>query len=378
MFRFGFVVENLLGHTTHYQNLQYWVTQDSEISPVWMPIKPTNDFWSSLPGIRNWSLQASYRARRAIRATLQQQPLDALFLHTQSTALFSIDLMRQIPTVISVDATPLNYDTVGAGYNHKVSQNSWIDRQKFRWNQQTYEAARAIVAFSDWVKHSLITDYGITADKIHVIRPGIDLTQWKPVFHKTSRYPMRLLFVGGDFARKGGEILLQAFRTKLHETCVLDIVTKDEYVAQVTAEDERIQVHTGQFNNSPRLKELFANVDIFVFPTQADCYGLVIMEAMASGLPIIATDVGAVREQVQPEINGLLIPTNDVDALIATVQELVTNESKRQAMAIASRRLAEEKMDGQQNYGRILTLMKDLASGAELKQSRSTPALAQR
>ena len=65
----------------------------------------------------NWSMRASLRARRLLAGT--KQPYDALFFHSQVTALFSIAQMRRIPTVISLDATPRNYDAVGAAYGHR-------------------------------------------------------------------------------------------------------------------------------------------------------------------------------------------------------------------------------------------------------------------
>ena len=99
MFNFGFAVEHLLGHVTHYQNLKQWVTPDTNVHPTWIPIKADkNDIWKYVPIVRsNWSLQSSLRARDAIQAVLRDQPLDALFLHTQSIALFASPFMQRIP-----------------------------------------------------------------------------------------------------------------------------------------------------------------------------------------------------------------------------------------------------------------------------------------
>lgn len=363
MFNFGFVVEHMLGHITHYQNLRHWVTQDPSICPAWMPIEAgKNDVWERLPVVRsNWSLQSSLRARDAIRATLRSQPLDALFLHTQTIGLFAPPFMQQIPTVVSTDATPLNYDTVGAGYQHKVGGNALLERRKFLWNRSTYQAATALVAFCQWAKDSLVADYGVAPDKVAVIPPGVDLEQWRFQLNQPrADQPVRLLFVGGEFTRKGGRTLIEAFRSGLSDRCTLDIVTKEPTVAQELAGLETVQVHCNLAANSPQLTELYAKADIFVFPTQADCYPNVIMEAMAAGLPIVATDVGAIREQVEAGVNGLLLPESDPRTLATALKALVNDEAKRQRMAIASRRLAEERFDGRRNYGKILTLMKEL------------------
>ncbi|MBW4440437.1 MAG: glycosyltransferase family 4 protein [Plectolyngbya sp. WJT66-NPBG17] len=362
MFNFGFVVEQMLGHVTHYQNLRQWVKQDPSVCPTWLPIEANqNDLWEHLPIVRtNWSLKSSLRARDAIRSSLHVQALDGLFLHTQTVALFASSLMQQIPTIISTDATPLNYDSVGAGYEHKVGGNALLDRQKFLWNRNSYHAATALVAFCQWIKDSLITDYGVPADKVIVIPPGVDLEQWQFRLDRPTHHPVRLLFVGGDFVRKGGHTLIEAFRT-IGSDCTLDIVTKDAKVAEKLSGIEGVQVYQNLAANSPELKELYAAADIFVFPSQADCYPNVLMEAMASGLPVIATDVGAIREQVETGVNGLLLPSSDAGTLVTALRMLIGDESKRRMMSIASRRLAEERFNGQTNYNKVLTLMKDLA-----------------
>jgi glycosyltransferase involved in cell wall biosynthesis len=332
-----------------------------------MPIKTgENDIWERVPIIRNnWSLQASLRARDAIKAALQAQPLDALFLHTQTLALFSIPLMKHIPTVISTDATPLNYDTVGEGYNHKVGGNALLEHRKYLWNRSSYHAATALVTWCQWAKDSLITDYGVPADKITVIPPGVDMEQWhfgrdKAADSTATNPRVRLLFVAGEFARKGGYTLIEAFRNGLTGDCTLDIVTKDTNIQRELAGMEGVRVHCGLTPNSPPLKELYAKADIFVFPTQGDCLPIAVMEAMAAGLPVIATDVGALREEVENGVNGLIVPPSDAGALVTAVRSLAGDETKRKAMAAASRRLAEERFDARRNYGAILTLMRML------------------
>jgi glycosyltransferase involved in cell wall biosynthesis len=366
MYDFGFAIEQLLGHVTHSKHLKQWVSQDSSIRPVWLPIEASkNDIWERVPVVRtNWSLKSSLRARDEIRETLRHQSLDALFLHTQSLALFAVPLMQRIPTIISTDATPLNYDRVGAGYGHKAS-SSFIERQKFLWTCQTYQAAAALVTWCNWAKESLIADYGITADKVSVIPPGIDLEQWriksKTTLEKdTSPSPVRLLFVGGDFVRKGGSILMEAFHGGLRQECILDIVTKDRKIERDLADVEGVRVHCGLTSSSPLLKELYAKADVFVFPTQADCLPIAVIEAMAAGLPVVTTDVGALSEEVENGVNGFLVPPGDAQALLAAVQTLVRDESRRCTMAIASRRLAEERFDHRRNYNQILSLMKCL------------------
>lgn len=365
MLNFGFVIEQWMGHITHQQNLERWVAEDADIHPTWIPIEVSkNDIWERLPVIRsNGALKFSLRARDAIADSLRSSPLDALLLHTQMLGLFAIPLMQQIPTVISLDATPSNFDSLSAGYNHKVGGNALLERRKFLWYQKVFQAATALVAFSQWTKDSLVTDYGVPADKVKVIPPAVDTQQWDFARDK-AKHPMtksdrvRLLFVGGDFGRKGGYTLLEAFRNGLNRDCTLDIVTQQRNVESELAGMEGVQVHCGLAANSAPLKELFAKADIFVFPTQADTNAFSVLEAMAAGLPVIATDVGALREEVEDGVNGFIVPPSDPGAIAAAVQTLCSDETKRSAMAAASRHIAVERFDARRNYSALLDLMK--------------------
>jgi glycosyltransferase involved in cell wall biosynthesis len=367
MRNFGFVMEQTLGHVTHHQNLARWVADTADICPHWMPIVPDKaDRWARIPGIRsNWSLLASLRARDALYATLRQTKLQALFLHTQTTALFSVSLMRRIPSVVSLDATPLNYDSVGAEYGHIAGDNSWLERRKYAWNRATFHAATALVTWCDWAKDSLVKDYGVTADRIVVIPPGIDMERWSFGAERTERRPgpIRLLFVGGDFARKGGPTLVEAYRNGLYRSCELDIVTKDEAVERDLKGAAGIRVHRGLTANSTPLRDLYANADLFVFPTRGDCLPIAVMEAMAAGLPVIATDIGALREEVEEGINGLMVPPGDAGAVTAAVQRLCADPALRHTMSVAGRQMAEKRFDAARNYNAILDLLRRIGDG---------------
>jgi len=367
MFNFGFIVEQALGHITHYQNLKYWVDKDTNIKPNWMPVGAnTNDIWEKLPVIRNnWSLQVSLRARKSIKTAIELQKPDALFLHTQTLALFSIPFMRRIPTIISTDATPLNLDSVADGYNHKVGGNYFAEYGKYQWNKSTYNAATAIVTWCQWAKNSLVHDYGIPTEKVLVIPPGVDLEKWyfkrEKIVEPNPTNPLRLLFVGGDFARKGGYTLLEAFLNGLDRDFSLDIVTKDVDLKKELTGIQNLQIHCDLTPNCQPLRQLYAQADIFVFPTEADCFGIVVSEAMAAGLPVIATNVGGLCEQIEHGVNGLIVPPSDATALAIALRTLKNNPTKIAAMAAASRRIAEKRLDAQRNYGAVINLMKNIS-----------------
>jgi len=109
--RICFIVEQALGHVTHAQNLKNWVDRDADVDAtwIWVPYQAP-DIWERLPWLP-FSMKLSLRARRVVRQTLARQPLDCLYFHTQALALFSLDLMKALPAVISLDATPEGFKT---------------------------------------------------------------------------------------------------------------------------------------------------------------------------------------------------------------------------------------------------------------------------
>jgi len=301
--RFAFIMEQTLGHVTHYRNMRSAIDADTSISATWLPLAfPIHGTLETLPVLRsNWAARSSLRARRILRQHRVIHTHQALFFHTQVTTLLCTGLLRGVPSVISLDATPINYDSVGLGYSHH-KQGRPAEKLKLLIHRRPLLAAGALVTWCDWARRSLIDHYDVPADRITVIAPGVPLAQWPPPRMRPDTEPLRILFVGADFIRKGGKDLLAATK-QLTRPVELHLVTKAEI-----PERPGVRVYRDLAPNSDLLKRLYAEADLFVLPTHADCFPLVIQEAMAAGLPIIASDVGAIGEVVIPDRTGLLIP----------------------------------------------------------------------
>ena len=117
---FAFVTEYTVGHVTFERLLREAAAADPTIGASWFPMTfPPRGLVEHLPALRsNRSLRSSFRARRLL--TMHRRPWDALLFHTLTASLLSPGIMRQIPTVISLDGTPSNLDEVAAGYQHVV------------------------------------------------------------------------------------------------------------------------------------------------------------------------------------------------------------------------------------------------------------------
>jgi glycosyltransferase involved in cell wall biosynthesis len=359
--RTAFVMEQTLGHITHSKNLRSEVDRRTDVAPVWLPIAFAPGVASRLvPLVRNnWSVRASWRARRALQTAMNQRPLDALLFHTQVTALFSVGLMRRLPTIVSLDATPMNYDTVGLSYAHKPAGEGFIDKRKYQINRSVFHAAARLVTWSAWARRSLIDDYGVDPARIRILAPGanaafFDIGARRAAAPPTTDVdrPVNVLFVGGDFERKGGRLLLDVFRSCIGQQGVLHLVTQAE-----VSPEENVRVYRGITPNSPKLLRLFAESDVLVLPSMGECLAVVLMEATAAGLPVITTDVGALREAVRSGESGLVIRAGEGAELRSALLRLLTDAGARRSMGRAGHALARDKFDAHRNNQALLDLL---------------------
>lgn len=214
---------------------------------------------------------------------------------------------------------------------------------------------RSVTLFTppfEWMANSLRRG-GVEEERIRVIPPGVDLEAWSPPPSRAeSGDRLRVVFVGQDFWRKGGDLLIEAIAGPLAEYCELDIVT----AADVDA-PPGIRVHNPEQQlNSPQIRDLYARADIFVMPTRAECFGFAILEAMASGLPVIAGDVGAIHEFVEPERTGWLIEPA-LEPLVEALRAAVANRQALPAMGRRARAIAEQRFESAANDSRVVDVV---------------------
>ncbi len=364
--RVAFVMEIGLGHTTLYKLFQSTVAQDPTIVPTWLPIEfGKHELLAHIPKLRNdIVLRGGVSGWRKLRAALRHQRFDAIFFHTQMIAVFCSAIMRRTPTIVSIDGTPSQFAAFGEHYGlPDPKRTSWRERLRERWYKDVFQSAACVVAISQWGIDAAITEYGVTREAARVIYPGVDLQKWMPG-KKRDNGKLRLLFVGGEFRRKGGDLLLRWMRERGCSHCELDVVTGTD-----VEPTPGTTVHRGFGPNDPRLIELYRSADLFVLPTRADMASLVAMEAMASGIPVVSTRVGAIPEWLcAPGDPGFVVDPDDYDGLARTLDDLTVDRSRLRAMGARARKRAETHFDGQANMRQELSLVREVAQAA----SRST------
>jgi glycosyltransferase involved in cell wall biosynthesis len=279
-----------------------------------------------------------------------------LFWNTQKPAAFATGLLEAIPSVISLDVTPKQYDELGEEYGHRPDRLPVLSGMKERLNRRIFSLARRLLPATEWVARSLVDDYRVPRERIEVLAPGTDVQRFQPRTKLANpECPVKVLFVGGDFHRKGGDVVLDWFRQTpggVH----LDIVTRDDVPT-----DTRAQIHRLNYED-PAMVRLYQQADIFVLPTRAECFGLVLTEAMACGVPCVTSPVGGLAEVVEDGVSGLHVQPGDVQAFGAAMTGLLENPDLRMRLGRGGRLAAEERFDAHKNVRRIVDLLGEVAA----------------
>lgn len=139
-----------------------------------------------------------------------------------------------------------------------------------------------------------------------------------------------LLFVGKIMGSKGVTNLLDAYE-QLDTDCTLVVVgpSKDDKLVERLNEYTQAGVKYLGYTEQYRLDALFKLADLFVFPTRADVFPLVTLEAMAAGTPVVTTNVGGLSEQISEE-TGILVEPEDSEAVTRAVDEFLKDEERLQ------------------------------------------------
>ena len=352
----GFVLVQLLGHATHGRNLQRVLAGRKEISHWTLQVP----FAKAHPLYGRMGEDLVFRTYMDTLRSLggSSYPADALFFHTYDAALFSPHIVRRVPSVISLDATPLQFKRLN-GFDLPSSRKFTVaekikvailrsTRLKMRLVQSILGNARRVVTWSQWAKGSVVNEYGISPEKVTCIPPGVDTQRFAPAERKNSAVT-RIVFVGGEFERKGGDLLVKWMRERgLGLGCEIHVVTKSAVEAT-----EGIVVHRDIEPNSDRLIALLQQSDIFALPTRAECFGIALVEAMSVGLAVVSSRITAIPEIIQHGESGILTEAGDYTALAEVLERLVKNPALRLALGGAARKDAERRFT-LNNYNELI------------------------
>ncbi|MBN2095045.1 MAG: glycosyltransferase family 4 protein [Candidatus Aenigmarchaeota archaeon] len=213
-------------------------------------------------------------------------------------------LINKIPWVVEVD------NVVGMSYYRIKILNStsgrWLMKKFLRSGY-----CKGILCISEAARKSVentLRDQSINK-KIEVIYPYVKPNPNK----KIDSDKIRLLFISTNFYQKGGKELLRVFDQlcKKYKNLELTIITKiahiDSGLLRRYSKNRKIHFLEARYTKEELYREFYPKADIFVVPTYQDSFGLVFLEAISSGLPVISTNMFALNEMVLEGKNGFLI-----------------------------------------------------------------------
>lgn len=212
--------------------------------------------------------------------------------------------------------------------------------------REVLRAVPAVIATSDWAVRRLVSHHGLAPERVHVATPGADIA---PLASGTDGVS-RLLCVAAVTPRKGQHRLIEALAgaQDLPWSCVcVGGITQDpEYVAHLRMLIKKYGLQDRLHLAGPRagaeLDASYAAADLMVLTSYAETYGMAVTEALARGIPVLATDVGGVAEAVgrAPDggVPGILVPPEDPAALAAELRGWFGEADVRRRLKAAARR----------------------------------------
>jgi len=276
-----------------------------------------------------------------INNTLRRFQPDIIHLATPFTiGLCGIHYARshEIPHVASYHT---HFDRFLEYYQLQFA-NRWI-WEYFRWFHQT---CTATFVPSRETKEKL-TAQGIT--RLDIWKRGVDCSLFHPYKRSQQlrekhniREQYLFLYVGRMAAEKDLDILLEIMHklpTELSNNVHWLLVGDGPLLSDVRSQAPNNVTFTGYLRGE-ELAEAYATADLFVFPSSSETFGNVILEAYASGLPVIGAQAGGTQELIQHGMTGMLCPTRDVESFVKTIIHLIENPEHLQSMGYYARRYA--------------------------------------
>lgn len=214
------------------------------------------------------------------------------------------------------------------------------------WEKQAFSQAKSIIAVSEKVAKELVS-IGVPRQKIRVIVNGVDLQEFTPGVTSRSLLGLpenvNLALFAGDIriSRKNLDTVLHAL-VKVPELhlAVVGGTQDSPYPAMAKALNISERVHfLGYRHDMPQIQRAS---DLFVFPSRYEPFGLVVIEAMASGLPVITATTTGAADLLNPDSGIVLEDCDDVEALAHALQLLDSDRSLRQQMGKVARTIAEQ------------------------------------
>ena len=267
---------------------------------------------------------------RKVREYLLRRLSQKKYVFTfQTQSLFDASIPHT-PHFLYTDHTHLANLTYPGERQTPMASADWVGLER-----SMYQNARLNFTMSAHVSRSLIEHYGCNATRVKCVYAGANVARANIDSMDPARFAQKnILFVGIDWDRKGGPALLQAFCAvrRCHPTATLTIVGCAPNVSmpgcQVVGRVKFAEV-----------AKFYQTASIFCLPTTVEPFGIVFLEAFLHGLPIVATNIGAIPEFVEHGRSGYLVDCNDPEQLANRLDQLLSDPARCAAFGARGQRL---------------------------------------
>jgi UDP-glucose:(heptosyl)LPS alpha-1,3-glucosyltransferase len=213
-----------------------------------------------------------------------------------------------------------------------------------------------ILALSEYVRRSIRRYYPLPDQKLRVLFNAVDLKRFEPPSHRPARGFVNALFIGQDFQRKGLAQVLEAMRLLPDARLRLTIVGRGE-VPREARSDGRVS-YVGVVSNP---LPYYRDADLLVLPTRHDPCSLVVLEALAMGVPVLSTKVNGACEVMTDGVHGFVLDDPwDVQTLASRMRDML-DDKRRAAMASACLALRES-LSYEHHLETLRNIYEDVAS----------------
>jgi hypothetical protein len=295
------------------------------------PLAPKG--WDGLEA--RWYLVEAVRGYAAALRIIADVAPRGVHVTSHSLALGMSGLMSRVPFALCADVSLRDWSEM-AIWTRSTPVTLAALKPILKLERDALQRSAVVLAWSQWTKASIIR--AVPEARVVVHHPGLDLSRYLPASRKGSD-EKRILFVGGRFSAKGGDDLLSALQPRLGHDVTLDVVSTEPPDARDGVRIHQLGAH------DPRLIDLYQQADLLCLPSYGEAVPWTVLEALACGVPVIASDVGAIPELLDNGRRGLLVRPGGVTAIREAVETLLDDPARRATMGLAGRRAAEAAFD---------------------------------
>ena len=274
-----------------------------------------------------WSPSWDIVVQRKLNASLQETSVDAVI---EIGDLARLDVPYYLYQDFSYDVLENHYDSATGVPGFDGINLDIIKRRQDR-QHELYESAAGVFTFSEWFSNTLIEWSGVPRHKVTVAYAGLnsieataeDYTRLET--RVTKHRPVKLLFVGREFFRKGGDIVLAALAQLRREHwphVQLTVAGPNEWPVPGNIPDGVVFI--GE-RSTVEVAQLYRTHDLFVMPSRFEAFGIVFLEALANGMPVIGRSAFAMPEIIRPGKNGALVGSDDPTELASAITSVLDN-----------------------------------------------------